>query len=113
MEKVEKSILGFVIIGIVAAIIIASLISPFASAFPDGLEKVAEGYGFIDKATTVVSNSFFIIPDYSFSYIANKKWQGPMAGLLGVLIILVFFGVIYLIYNAVARRRRQTLKSIK
>ena len=107
MKKVQKGILGFVITGIIIAVIIAAFISPFASALPDGLEKVAEGYGFMDKATTVVNESFFIIRDYSFAYIANEKWQGPIAGLLGVLIILVFFGIIYLIYNAVTGKRRK------
>jgi len=110
VEKVKKSILGFIIIGIVAAIIIAVFISPLASAFPDGLEKVAEGYGFIDKATAVVNESFYFIPDYSFAYIASEKWQGPVAGLLGVLIILVFFGIIYLIYRAAARKRSKASK---
>ena len=108
MKKTEKGILGFVVAGIIIAIIIAAFISQFASAFPDGLEKVAGGLGFMDKALTVVDKSFFIIPDYSFSYIANEKWQGPIAGLLGVLIILVFFGIIYLIYRAAARKRKQS-----
>ena len=105
MEKVKKSILGLIITGIFAAIIIAVFISPFASAFPDGLEKVAEGFGFLDKATILVDKSFYFIPDYSFAYIASEKWQGPIAGLLGVLIILVFFGIIYLIYRASTRKR--------
>ena len=111
MKKVEKSIFGFVIAGITAAVLIAAFISPLASAFPDGLEKVAEGYGFIDKATAAVNESFFIIRDYSFAYIASEKWQGPIAGLLGVLIILVIFGIIYLIKQAATRKRSQAVKS--
>jgi cobalt/nickel transport protein len=110
MEKAEKGILGFVIAGIVIAIIAATFISPFASAHPDGLEKVAENFGFIDKATIAVDKSFYFIPDYTFTYIASEKWQGPMAGLIGVLIILIFFGIIYLIYNAVTRKRRHVAK---
>jgi hypothetical protein len=106
MKKAEKGILGFVITGIIIAAIIAAFISPLASAFPDGLEKVAEGYGFIDKAATAVNESFFLIRDYSFAYIASEKWQGPAAGLIGILTILIFFGIIYLIYNAVTRKRK-------
>ncbi len=112
MKKEQKGILGFVVAGIIIAIIVATFISPFASSFPDGLEKVAEGFGFIDKSTTSVSESFFIIRDYTFTYIASEKWQGPIAGLLGVLIILVFFGIIYLIYSVVTRKRRQANKDI-
>ncbi len=107
MKKGERGILGFVVAGIVVSLTAAIFISPFASAFPDGLEKAAEGFGFINKAETVVDKSFFIIPDYSFAYIPVEKWQGPIAGLLGVLIILVFFGIVYLIYRAATRKRRQ------
>jgi cobalt/nickel transport protein len=110
MKKAEKGILGFVIAGITIAIIAATFISPFASVHPDGLEKVAENFGFIDKATMAADESFYFIPDYTFTFIASEKWQGPMAGLIGVLIILVFFGIIYLIYNAVTRKRRHVAK---
>jgi hypothetical protein len=111
MKKAEKGILGFVVAGIIVAVIVATFISTFASAHPDGLEKVAENFGFIDKATIVVDKSFYFIPDYTFTYIASEKWQGPIAGLLGVLIILVIFGIIYLIYRAAARKRSQAIKS--
>jgi cobalt/nickel transport protein len=105
LKKVEKGVLGFVIAGIVIALTAATFISPLASDFPDGLEKVAEGYGFIDKAATAVNESFFIIRDYSFAYIDSEKWQSPIAGLLGVIIILVIFGIIYLIYRAATRKK--------
>lgn len=106
MDKTDKSVLGFVIGMIVLALVIATFISPFASSFPDGLEKVAENLGFIDRATNVVEEEFFIIPDYSFPYINSEIWQGPLAGFLGVLIILILFGIIYLIYRAVTRKRK-------
>ena len=104
MEKIDKGVLGFVIGMVVVAILIATFISPFASSFPDGLEKVAENLGFIDNATNVVEEDFFIIPDYSFPYVNSEIWQGPLAGFLGVLIILILFGIIYLIYRAVTRK---------
>ncbi len=106
MKKAEKEILGFVIAGIIIALTAAIFISPLASAFPDGLEKVAENFGFINKAATVVDESFFLIPDYSFAYIAGEKWRGPVAGLLGVLIILALFGIVYLVYRVATRKRR-------
>ena len=106
MEKIEKGILGFTITLIIIAVVIATFISPLASSFPDGLEKVAENLGFIDNATSVVSEGFFLIPDYSFSYIGSETWQGPLAGLFGVLIILILFGIVYLVYRAVIRNRK-------
>ena len=108
MEKLEKGMLGVVIFGIVASLVIAMFISPFASSFPDGLEKVAEKLGFIDKATTIVPESFFIIPDYTFPYVNSETWQGPLAGLFGVLIILVIFGIAFLIYKAVKRGKSES-----
>jgi len=105
MEKKEKRILGFVIAGIVVAIIIAVFISPFASSFPDGLEKVAENFGFIGKAYSSVDEAFFPAADYAVKNISNERLQGPVAGLLGVLVILVIFGAVYLVYRAVSRKK--------
>ena len=105
MEKQEKRILGFIIACIVLAIIIAVFISPFASSFPDGLEKVAENLGFGSKASSAVDESFFPVADYEIKSINNGRWQGPAAGFLGVLIILVIFGAVYLIYKVVSKKR--------
>jgi len=102
----EKKITTFVAVGIVAAIIIAVFISPFASSFPDGLEKVAENFGFIEKAQNAVSDNVFLIPDYTFGAVDSPLWQGALAGLFGVLIVLAFFGIIYLIYKAATRDKK-------
>lgn len=40
----------FFLVGLGIALIIAAVISPFASSSPDGLERVAEDLGFIDTA---------------------------------------------------------------
>jgi cobalt/nickel transport system permease protein len=74
--------------------------SPLASAFPDGLERVAEDIGFTDKALGVPYN---IIPDYVFPGISNKALATIAAGVVGVLIV---FGVAY--WVAYMRRKRAT-----
>ena len=51
--KIKRNIL-FIIIGILAILIIAMGLSLFASSFPDGLEKVAENYNFIDMVVEVL-----------------------------------------------------------
>ncbi|MCD4668944.1 MAG: PDGLE domain-containing protein, partial [Actinomycetia bacterium] len=86
-------------------LIIAMAISLAASSFPDGLEKVAENLGFIDRATVVLSEGFFLIPDYAFRGVENEYWQTSLAGFFGVLIIFALFTVVYLIYWAVAVRK--------
>ena len=55
----------FILIVAIAALAVALFLSPFASTYPDGLEKVADRLGFADKASGFV-NFKFIIPDYTF-----------------------------------------------
>lgn len=100
----DKQNYTFVLVGIVAAVIIAMFISVFASSFPDGLEKVAENLGFIDRAEEVVAESAFLIPDYAVGGVGSELWQTSLAGLSGVLIILAIFGIVYLIYKAARKK---------
>ena len=102
----EKRTSTYVLAGIVLALIIAVFISPFASSYPDGLEKVAGHLGFIDKAEEIVSENYFILPDYSFSAVGSEFWQTALAGFLGVQVILVIFGVVYFIYRAANKSKR-------
>lgn len=102
----DKKTTTFVTVGIIAALIIAVFISPFASSFPDGLEKVAENFGFIEKAQNAVNDNVFLIPDYTFGAVDNPLWQGALAGLFGVLIVLAIFGIILLIYRAASRNKK-------
>ena len=50
-------------LGLLASLLVAALLSPFASPHPDGLERVAEGKNFLVKAEgkEVLSSP---IPDY-------------------------------------------------
>jgi len=96
----EKKIAPFVLVGITAALIIAVFVSPFASSYPDGLEKIAENFDFLSKAQNAISDNFFLIPDYTFSVVNSPLWQGSLAGLFGVLIVLAVFGIIFLLYKA-------------
>jgi PDGLE domain len=85
-----------VALAIVAATVVAA--SLWASADPDGLERVAEDIGFLDAAE---GSPFSLIADYVF-----PGMDGPLAtivaGLIGVAVVFV---VIWLIGKALARRR--------
>uniref|UniRef100_A0A7C2E2H0 PDGLE domain-containing protein n=1 Tax=Ammonifex degensii TaxID=42838 RepID=A0A7C2E2H0_9THEO len=72
-------------IGLIVALIIAGLLSPFASPNPDGLEKVAETKGFIDKGEgkEVIHSP---IPDYVIPGLAGKGVATAVAGIIGTLI---------------------------
>jgi len=102
----ERKTYVVVIVGIIASLVIAMFISVFASSFPDGLEKVAENLGFIDSAEELVAESYFLMPDYAVSAVDNELWQTSLAGLSGVLIILAIFGLVYLIYRGVSKKRQ-------
>ena len=102
--KIKRNIL-FTVIGILIIFIIAMALSLVASSFPDGLEKVAENYGFIDRAVEILPEGFFLIPDYAFSGVENEYWQTSLAGLFGVLIILAIFAVVYLIYRVAGNKK--------
>jgi cobalt/nickel transport protein len=64
-------------------------LSPWASSFPDGLERVAEDLGFIKKAegpgATVWGKS--PIPDYKIPGIQNESLATGLAGLAGTVAI--------------------------
>ena len=79
-KLIDKSIL---VGGLVIALLLAVL-SPLASAYPDGLEKVAEDLGFLSKGQGPLYN---IIPDYAFPGIHNEKLATIVAGVIGVVLI--------------------------
>lgn len=66
-----------------ASLIIASLLSPFASGFPDGLEWVAEKFNFLHGSAPTFVTPF---ADYSVSWFANEAVSTALAGILGVTI---------------------------
>lgn len=76
----------WVLSGVVIAVILA-LLSPLASPHPDGLERVAENLGFIERAQ---EPAYTVIPDYAFPGIPNEALATITAGVVGTLIV---FGV--------------------
>ncbi|MHB1275667.1 MAG: PDGLE domain-containing protein [Candidatus Humimicrobiaceae bacterium] len=95
----------FILIVAIAAFAVALFLSPFASTYPDGLEKVADKLGFADKASSFV-NFKFIIPDYTFPGINSSFWQTSLAGFFGVLIIFAVFALILWITVLVNKNKK-------
>lgn len=74
-----------------------AVLSPLASAHPDGLEWVAEQKGFLETARAPLYN---LIPDYVFPGISNEALATIIAGIIGMLIVFgVALGVAYLRRN--------------
>jgi cobalt/nickel transport protein len=79
---------AFVLTGLGAALLIAVLVSPFASSNPDGLDRVSIDHGFEDKA--VEEPPAHKLPFYAVfdEYALRGVPEGiatPLAGLLGTL----------------------------
>jgi cobalt/nickel transport protein len=78
-----------IIFGIILAAGIAVFLSPWASSWPDGLERVAENLGFLKKAegpgVSVWEKS--PLPDYKLPGVQNERWATGLAGLVGTIAI--------------------------
>ncbi|MEW6240972.1 MAG: energy-coupling factor ABC transporter permease [Chloroflexota bacterium] len=80
----EKGGRGWVYAGVAVALL-AVLLSPLASAFPDGLERVAENIGFLDLGQ---SAPYEILPDYTVPFLGETALSTIVAGAVGALVVL-------------------------
>ena len=85
----NKRMRGFILIGLLVVLILAVAISPFASSWPDGLEKVAEDKGFLEKGEGPPAWKFPLMPDYVMPLIRESKLAAAIAGLVGTVFVFV------------------------
>ncbi len=67
-----------------AVAVVLTLLSPLASPYPDGLERVAENLGFIEAAREA---PYAVIPDYTFPGIPNEALATIAAGVVGTIVV--------------------------
>jgi cobalt/nickel transport system permease protein len=79
--------------GLISALVV--LLAPLASAFPDGLERVAEDLGFLQAAQ---ESPYALFSDYLIPALGDSALSTVLAGLLGVCAV---GGAVYLIGRAV------------
>ncbi|MEU9115772.1 energy-coupling factor ABC transporter permease [Streptomyces sp. NPDC048483] len=79
----RRSVRGVWLAGVATALVCAGGISYYASANPDGLEKVAHDQG-IDKKTQEHAGKDSPLADYSVKDITNARLSGGLAGVIGV-----------------------------
>ncbi|MEU9922332.1 energy-coupling factor ABC transporter permease [Streptomyces griseoluteus] len=89
------------ITGLVTSLVLAGFVSFYASANPDGLEKVAHDKG-IDKKTEPHHSSDSPLADYGVKDVANARLSGGLAGVIGVGVTVVAGSAVFW---AVRRRR--------
>ncbi|CAN5329564.1 energy-coupling factor ABC transporter permease [soil metagenome] len=93
---------GFVIAGLLVALLFAVVVSQFAAPDPDGLERVAEDTGFAESAQEHALGGG-IFADYATAGIGNEPLSLAIAGVVGVVITLA---VMTGLFMAVRDRRR-------
>jgi cobalt/nickel transport protein len=95
----------FFVLGILVALLVAGFGSYYASSHPDGLEFVAERTGFLDSADEP-KNADSPFADYGTKGVDDERLGGGIAGVAGVLMVLVLMGGI-----TFAVRRREPDKT--
>jgi cobalt/nickel transport system permease protein len=72
------------ILGGVAVSLAVVLLAPFASADPDGLERVAEDLGFLASGADAPYN---LIPDYTVPFLGETTLSTILAGFIGAAVV--------------------------
>ncbi|WP_242454404.1 PDGLE domain-containing protein [Bailinhaonella thermotolerans] len=92
----------FMIAGVLVTLVLAGIVSFYASSSPDGLEYVAEKHGFLERAQDhPLADS--PVADYGVRGVENERVSGGLAGVAGVAVTLVLAGGLFW----VVRRRGQ------
>jgi len=87
-------------IGGVLASLGVLLLSPLASAYPDGLERVASNLGFINRSAEA---PFLLLPDYTIPFLGETPFSTIAAGLAGTIVVAA---LIFLAVRLIGRPRR-------
>jgi ABC-type glucose/galactose transport system permease subunit len=96
----DRRLWWFLGAGLVVTLIVAGVLSGYASGEPDGLERVSIDEGFEDSAQDhSLDNS--PLADYAVEGIENDQVSTGIAGIIGVVVTLVvatglFYGLRYL-----------------
>jgi cobalt/nickel transport protein len=82
-----KRVWPFVLAALGVCLLLGTLLSPFASSSPDGLERVAEEQGFLERAEGAELWEASPIPDYEMPGVRRSGAATALAGLAGTLIV--------------------------
>jgi cobalt/nickel transport protein len=90
---VKRRLWIFIGLGLVVSLLLAGVVSYYASSSPDGLEKVAGDVGFGDAAKdSAVAGS--PLTDYGVQGVSDQRVSVGLAGIIGVVVVaVVAFGL--------------------
>jgi cobalt/nickel transport system permease protein len=66
--------------------LIVVLLAPLASTNPDGLERVAQDIGFIERGADA---PYQILPDYTIPLLGETALSTILAGVIGALVVAI------------------------
>ena len=92
----------FTVLALAVAIGLATAVSPFASASPDGLEKVAADNGFVEQGKLAPVQEDAPVADYAVPGVDDPRLATGLAGFTGTVFV---FGLGYVV-ALIARRPR-------
>jgi hypothetical protein len=95
----------FVLAGLVITVLVAAVVSGFASGDPDGLERVAIDQGFEETATDHALDDS-PLADYAVEGIDDERVSTGTAGIIGVVVTLAV--TVGLLYGVRFLQRRRT-----
>ena len=81
MEKVSNK--KFYLGGLLVSLVLAGVVSFYASTHPDGLEKVADEIGFLETAKDPATAGS-ALADYGVAGVKNERASVGIAGVIGV-----------------------------
>ncbi|WP_031169709.1 energy-coupling factor ABC transporter permease [Streptomyces durhamensis] len=94
--------------GLVTSLVLAGFVSFYASANPDGLEKVAHDKG-IDRKTEKHAAADSPLADYGVRNVSNARLSGGLAGVIGVGVTVVAGSAVFW---ALRRRRPEDVSPV-
>ncbi|MEI2785191.1 MAG: PDGLE domain-containing protein [Candidatus Nanopelagicales bacterium] len=81
--------------GALVAVVLAAVVSFYASSAPDGLNKVAEDHGIVEQDSAAAGSP---LADYSVNGLSNDRLSNATAGLVGLAVTAAAgFGLFYIV----------------
>jgi hypothetical protein len=92
-----------VALGLLVSVLVAGVLSSYASSRPDGLTFVARSLGFADTARDSATSGS-PLADYSVAGVADARLSGGLAGVIGVAVVgLLMAGLVLLLRRRLPR----------
>ena len=101
----DKPLWWFLGIGLLVALLVAGVLSGFASGDPDGLERVSIDEGFDETAQdhTLADSP---LADYAVAGVEDERLSTGLAGIIGVTITLALSGALFYGIRLYGKARR-------